>query len=216
MVNNYDAVIRSLSDFILANAPAGGEHELARIRLSLEQGRPQDYIGIEFRPTENTGCTLYVRVVSPDGSWCSSLQTDAEGNEWSSYKVACEVSWASWGSADLSTTQQRLAVMTNVARFACEVERAFPDVFHRMDATAAEVAERQARFAKDRAARELTELVKAHAKGMKVGQERIVPLFGFDFRGVCPLTVERAEAGRSFKYRATATSTDGFAFTREA
>ncbi len=51
---------------------------------------------------------------------------------------------------------------------------------------------------------------------MKVGQEKIVPVPGADFTTVCPVEVERIEGGRQFKYRATATSREGFAFVRTA
>jgi hypothetical protein len=216
MVNNYDDVLLALSNFILTNAPAGGERELARMAFDIERGSRKDFFGIDFRPTDDTSCTLYVRVVSPDGTWCSSRQLDSESNEWSSFKVTCEVSWASFGSGDLVTTQRRLALMTAVTRFACEIERAFPNVFHRMDATASEVQVRKAKLVKDRAKNQVIDLIKKNAKGMKVGQEKIVPVFGADFREICPFDVDRVDVGRSFKYRATATSTDGFAFVRVA
>ncbi len=216
MVNNYDATLRALAAFILANAPAGAPREMARLQANLDAGTVQDYISLEFRPTEDTGCTLYVRVEAPDGRWTSKRMEDAEGNEWSTYHVRCEVSWSSWGSADTKVCQRRLAVMTETLRFACEVERAFPDVFHSMDATAEQVQQRKATLVKERAKNLVVELVKKSAKGMKVGQEKIVPVFGSDFTQVCPVEVEREECGRRFKYHATATSTDGFAFTRVA
>jgi hypothetical protein len=214
MVNNYDATIRALATFILTNAPVGAPRDLACLEADLAEGRVQDYICLEFRPTEDTGCTLYVRVAPPDGRWTSKYMEDSEGNQWSAYRVKCDVSWSSWGSADIKVCQRRLAVMTETLRFACEVERAFPDVFHSMDATAEEVQLRKAELVKERAKGRLAELVKSHAKGMKIGQEKTIKLS----ESLVPseADVERSECGRSFKYHAKVVGVDTFHFTRVA
>ncbi len=214
MVNNYAATLRALAAFILANAPAGAEREMARLKANLDAGITQDYISLEFRPTEDTGCTLYVRVEAPDGRWTSKRIEDDHGNEWSAYRVRCDVSWASWGSADTKVCQRRLAVMTETCRFACEVERAFPDVFHSLDATVEQVLTRKALLVKERAKNRLADLVKSHAKGMKVGQEKTIKLS----ESLVPseAEVERSECGRSFKYHAKVVGADTFHFTRVA
>jgi hypothetical protein len=214
MVNNYNATLRALAAFVLANAPAGAPREMARLQANLDADQVQDYLSLEFRPTEDTGCTLYVRVEAPDGRWTSKRLEDSEGNEWSAYKVRCEVSWSSWGSADTKVCQRRLAVMTEALRFACEVERAFPDVFHSMDATAEEVQLRKAMLIKERAKNRLAELVKSHARGMKVGQEKTIKLS----ESLVPseAEVERSECGRNFKYHAKVVGADTFHFTRVA
>jgi hypothetical protein len=216
MINDYEAMVRALYSFILGNAPAGAARELARVRENLDAGNLRDWISLEFRPTEDTGANLYVRIESPEGKYGTTRLVDSEGNEWSAWRVRCEVSWASWGTADLDTCQRRVDVMNATIAFARQIEAAFPNVFHSLDATAVEVQLRNAARARERAKAQVTEFVKLHAKGMKVGQEKIVPVPEADFQPVCPLEVEREECGRRFKYRATATSREGFSFVRLA
>jgi hypothetical protein len=225
MNDNYDAVLLALSTFIVDNAPAGAEREVVRMRANLAEGRPTyigfdfrptDYISLDFRPTRDTGCQLYVRVESPEGKYDTKRIMDEEGNRWHAYVVKCEVSWASWGSASVETSQRRLAVMTEVTRFACEVERAFADVFYRLDQTVEQIRANEAYQAERRIIQTVTDAVKNNAKGMKVGQQKIVPVPGADFTSVCPIEVERHWDGRAFKYRATAVAKEGFVFTRVA
>jgi len=125
MVNNYDAVLACINAFLIANAPPGAERDLARVKRQLDAGDPSAFIGIEFRPTDDVGAQLYVRVDDPNGRFDSARIMDAEGNRWYAYVVRCEVSWASWGSSDVATCQRRVACMAEVVRFAAEVERAF-------------------------------------------------------------------------------------------
>jgi hypothetical protein len=216
MVNDYDATVRALYDFVLGNAPTGAARELARMRANLDAGNLGDWISLDFRPTEDTGCTLYVRVEPADGRYSASRLEDSEGNEWSAWRVRCEASWASWGSADLDTCQRRVDVMNATIAFARSIEAAFPNVFHSLDATAVEVQQRKADLVKERAKNQVISLVKSCAKGMKVGQEKVVAVANADFQPVCPIEVEREECGRRFKYRATATSREGFSFVRLA
>lgn len=217
MVNDYDTTVRALHAFILANCPAGGyNRDLERLRLALEEGKPLDWVSVDLKPYEGTGAILYVRLDPATGRFSSSRSKDAEGNEWSSYKVCCEVSWPSWGADGLDIVQKRLDVMNATLAFAKAIEAAFPNVINRLDATAAEVQLREVMLAKERAKRQVIDFVKLHAKGMKVGQEKIVPVPTADFTKVCPIEVEREECGRRFKYRAEATSLEGFSFVRLA
>jgi hypothetical protein len=152
MVNDYDATVRALHAFILANCPAGGyNRDIERIRLALEEGKPLDWISVDFRPVEGTGATLYVRLDPSTGRFSSSHTKDAAGNEWSSYRVCCEVSWPSWGADGLDMVQKRLDVMNATLGLARAIEAAFPNVINRMDATAAEVQLREAMLNKERA-----------------------------------------------------------------
>ncbi len=204
MLNNHDETLTTLARFLVDNAPPGADRELARLKADLVAGEIPDYFSLEFRPTSDTGAQLYVRVEGPDGSYHSSRVMDAEGNRWYAYRVKCEISWASWGSASTEVCQRRLAVMTEVTRFACEVERAFPDVFHRLDATAAEIKEQAKAHAKACAVEEIRRQVRALSKGMKVGNTKsffVGPKF--DLADVGEVQVERTEGGRTFKYNAS-------------
>jgi len=216
MIDHYEATVRDLYAFIIANAPPGAEREVARAQVELDERQTRDYLSLEFRPSNDTGCHLYVRIEPPDGRWTDSRHVDSEGNEWSSYRVRCDVSWASWGSADLDTCQRRLDVINATMAFARAIEAAFPNVFHRMDATAQEVAERKERHAKKRAKHTVIDLVRKHAKGLKVGQERFVVAPPEGIMPIGSVEVEREECGRRFKYCATVTATQGFYFTRVA
>lgn len=203
MLNNYEATVTALCVYVLANAPAGAGRDLGDLSHRLTTGNTPDYLHFEFRPSQDVGCTLYVRVESPDGKYDRSRVIDAEGNRWYAYVVKCEVSWSSWGSADVATCQRRLACMTEVTRFACDLERAFSETFHRLDATAAEIAAQNASFAKQNAEAEIKRQVLANAKGMKVGQSKSFCLPPtFDLTGVDKVQVERSEGGRKFKYEA--------------
>lgn len=218
MNDNYVATVRLLLQFLVANAPAGAERELKRLAYMLEQPEPTTtYISMEFRPTDDTSCQMYVRL---DGSlrerFSDRRLVDAEGNQWCSFKVKCEVSWPSWGSCDVGLAQRRLALMTEVARFAAEVEAAFPETFHRMYRTAAEVAEDKKQAELNHAKNTIAELVRKNAKGMKVGQTKRIEASLEDFVPVGLVEVERHEAGKTFKYRAEANATRAFYFERLA
>jgi hypothetical protein len=203
MLNNYDATLTALAAFLVANAPRGADRDLIRLQDQLGRGEAPDYMHLEFKPAQDVGCTLYVRVESPEGKYDRNRIMDEAGNRWYAYAVKCEVSWASWGSGDVLTTQRRLACMTEVTRLACEVERVFSAVFHRLDATAAEIAEQEAKYKKQAAEQEVKRL--AHAKGMKVGETKSVGIDSkFDLKGLGEVQVERKESGRTFKYSASA------------
>ena len=144
---------------------------------------------------------------------------DAEGNEWYAYKVRCEVSWASWGSADVSTCQRRLACMTATLRLAADIERTFPDTFHLLSRTAAQIAEDKIRAEENRAKQRIVDLVKKNARGLKVGAQRLVPNSvdgGSSFVPVGRVEVDDYYNGKSFKFCAYVTSPDAFYFTRVA
>lgn len=221
MIDNHDAVRDSLVRFLIAEAPPGAERDVENLRRRLEAKCLNDYIGLEFRPTQDVSCQLYVRVQGLESAYGSTRVEDAEGNLWHAYKVRCEVSWPTWGSDSVEVCQRRLALMTEVTRFACEVQRAFPHAFHELVQTAAEREAYRLDGIKMRATSRVVELVKKNAKGMKVGQERIVPTpDGTDLLEVlgtyAVVPVERSEAGRTFKYRAVVTATTAFSFTRVA
>lgn len=205
MLNNYDETLKRLAAFIIENAPAGAARDLARMRQDVAAGYLRDWHGVEFKPTDDVGATLYVRVEGPESKYGSTRIMDAEGNRWYAYVVRCEVTWASWGSADLPTCQRRIACMAEVARFAAEVEREFAGVFHRLDATAAEIAEAKEAAARLAAEAAVKSAVLAASKGMKVGQTKSVVVDAkHDLTKLDEVLVERKESGRTFKYSASA------------
>jgi len=199
MLNNYGETLSALNAFVILNAPAGAERELQRLDVM----EPCDYINLEFRPSQDIGCQLYIRTEGPEGRYGNTRIEDADGNLWYAYRVKCEVSWSSWGASPIEVTQRRLALMTEVTRFACEVERAFPDIFHQLSQTSAERDAQAVRNAKSRAIAAVESAVLANAKGMKVGQTKSV-VVGTDVSPVdSEVLVERKEGGRTFKYSAS-------------
>jgi len=212
MVNNYSATLKDIARFLCNFAPAGAERDVNRLHADLAADSVTPYMSFEFRPTPDVGCSLYVRLEAPEGRGGSKRVEDEEGNLWHSYMVKCEVSWPSWGTDNLETCQRRLALMTEVTRFACEVERAFPETYHDLWQTKAQREEYAVECAKKRAEAKIRQLVKENAKGMKVGQERRVDGDVPDFAGF--VEVERVEAGRVFKYSVIGTNYGAICFTR--
>ena len=198
MLNNYDATVTALAAFLVANAPPGADRDLIRLQDQLGRGEVPDYMHLEFKPARDVGCTLYVRVESPEGRFDRERIMDAEGNRWYAYVVKCEVSWASWGSGDVLTTQRRLACMTEVTRFACDLERVFSTVFHRLDATKAEIEAQDAKYKKQAAEAAVRDAVLKNAKGVKVGQSKSVVVDAkYDMTNVGEVIVTRQEGGRT-------------------
>jgi hypothetical protein len=196
MLNNYDETLSALSAFVILNAPAGAERDLQRVDVM----EPSDYINLEFCG-EDTQCQLYLRLEGADGSYCASRVEDADGNTWRAYRLKVEVSWPSWGSGRVEVCQRRLALMTEVLRFACEIERAFPDVYHHLSQTKAERDAQAIVFAKNRAIEAIKAAVIANSKGVKVGQSKsVVVSANLDLTHVGEVVVERKDAGRIFKY----------------
>lgn len=202
MDNNYAATLRSLAAFLVANAPVGAELEVNRLQALLAAGETTNYFALIFRPTQDTGAQLYVNLRGREQAYGGTRVEDEEGNLWYVYTVQCEVSWASWASVTLDVCQRRLAVMTEVTRFAAEVQRAFPDEFYDLVQTK---AEREALKA-DNAARANVAaakgLVLANVKGMKVGQSKSVACTD-SLKSFAEIEVERSEGGRCFKYIAS-------------
>ncbi len=203
MLNNYDAKLKDLARYLVNFAPAGAEREVNHVHAQLAAGNVPGYFGFEFRPAQDVGCTLYVRVEGPEGRYGNTRIEDAEGNLWYAYQVKCEVSWASWGADNIVTTQRRLALMTEVTRFACEVERAFPEVFHHLSQTKAERDALAINNAKLRVLDAIKKAVVANSKGMKVGQSKSA-VVDMDVSSIKEaVIVEHVAAGRSFKYSAS-------------
>ncbi len=203
MLNNYDETLKRLAAFVIENMPAGAERERDRLVYCLANDGLSDYISLEFRPSQDVGCQLYIRAEGPAGRYGNSRIEDAEGNLWYAYMVKCEVSWSSWGASPIEVTQRRLALMTEVTRFACEVERAFSTVFHHLSQTKAERDALAISNAKLRVLDAIKKAVINNSKGMKVGQNRsaVVDMDVAHIKG--EVLVERFEAGRNFKYSAS-------------
>lgn len=201
--NNYDGMLRDLARYLVNFAPSGAAREVNRLHAALTRGDDlSDYFSFEFRPSDDVSCTLYVRAQGPDGKYGNTRIEDEEGNLWYAFVVKCEVSWPTWGADDLQTTQRRLALMTEVTRFACQVEREFAGVFHNLSQTKAERDALAISNAKNRAKAVVERAVLANVKGMKVGQGKVVAVDG-DVSQVTFLDVTRTEGGRTFKYTAS-------------
>lgn len=213
--DNHDATVAALTKFILDNGPEGAERDFLRLR----EGYTTFPLYVEFRRNEpcNASCCLSVRL-DPVGPWEGTF--DEEGNRWRRFQVKTEVNWPTYGSSDVVETQHRLALMTEVCRFAAAIQAAFPQEVCHLTQTAADVAERKERAAKERAKQRVVELIKFNAKGMRVGQERRLEANGTDpdfdaTLGDFHVIWKRANGGE-VKYLAMVTATRAFYFTRVA
>lgn len=210
MLDNYNSTVRALTQFLIANAPAGAEREIARLQSTLDADEVPNYISLEFRPVQDVQASLYVSL----GKWGGKRIEDEEGNVWYQYELTCEVSWPTWGSSDVATCQRRLALMTEVTRFAADVQSRFNEPVLHLSQTKAKREEQARHFATQAARKRVETLMRNNIKGLRVGQERRVePAHGEpDFLPVG--RVEYSAAGRTYTTEVTATR--AFYFTRTA
>lgn len=211
MLDNYDSTIRALSQFLIVNAPAGAEREVARLQATLDAGGVPGFISLEFRPEQDVQASLYISF----GKWGGKHIEDAEGNSWYEYNLTCEVSWPTWGSSDVVTCQRRLALMTAICRFAAEVQAKFNEPLLHLSQTKAQREEAKENTRRSLAMRRVEALVRNNAKGMRVGQERQIEASvdgQGDFLPVGKLTFSRADR----HYTAHVTATRAFSFMRTA
>jgi len=202
MVNNYTAMLKDLARYLVNFAPAGAEREINRLYALQATIDPTNYFALEFRPTQDTGAQLYVNLRGRDGDYGSTRVEDAEGNLWYVYTVQCSVSWATWGSDTVDVCQRRLAVMTQVVRFASDIEREFSGEFYELFQTKAQCDQRKNEYASRANLSAVEALVLSHVKGMKVGQSKSVGCTD-SIKPWGTLEVRRLEGGRIFKYQAS-------------
>ncbi len=207
-MNDYETTVLALARFVVENAPDGAERDLEVVRWDVDHDKPRPYISLEFR-RERSSAHLYVEFdcLKHDG------YDDEEGNRWHDYNVEAKVSWPSWGSDDVATCQARLALMTEVVRFAAAIQAKFPDVVRKLVSTK---AERDARQTKARVER----LIQANCKGMRVGQEKFIPSEtdgGSRFVPIGAVEVTSTAAdGSQRRYTTHVTGPEAFYFTRRA
>lgn len=209
MVDNYNATLRALLAFLVANAPEGAERDVARLQYHLDSTEEApNYIHLEWR-RPNATATLYIEI----GKFGGKKSVDEEGNTWHEYELTAQVSWPSYGSDDVVTCQARLALMTEIVRLAAEVQRAFAGPIHHLSMTKAEKEERDRHFAEVQAKNRIATLILNNIKGLSVGQQRRIEADGPDFGLVGEVTVNAAN-GR--KYTTHVTATRAFYFMRVA
>jgi hypothetical protein len=172
--DNYRSTHQAIASRVLANplAAAAASHYAERLTdWAAGQGdlSAWSYLNIEFRRAD-TNCDLTVRLDAKDSF---SRDTDEQG-EWRSYTVRCEINWPSHGSAAVATSMARLHLYQQVAMLAAEIEAEFGgrNEIHHLVATAAEIAERDAKRAADKRAAKIRDLVEANRRNLRVGSER--------------------------------------------
>lgn len=218
MIDNYSETTRALYEYILAKAPKGAERSLASIKAELDRD-PAVFLGsmyLDFMPTNDTGANLHVMIGRVPTLAGRGLESDSEGNLWGTFKVSCKVSWPSWGEGGLEISQRRVNVMNDVIDFARGIEMTFHESFHQLMCTKTELDKRALETLKNQAIDAISDIVRSNCNGMKVGEEKIMPIPGADYTMLEDFDVERWANGRRFKYRASATSREGFSFVRVA
>lgn len=218
MIDNYSKTTRALYEYILAKAPEGAERSLASIKAALDHD-PTVLLGsvyLDFRPSDDTGASLHVMIGRVPTQTGRGFESDSEGNLWSTFKVTCKVSWPTWGEGGLEISQCRVNIMNDVIDFARGIEMTFHESFQQLMCTKAELDKRALETLKNKAIDAVSDIVRSNCNGMKVGEEKIMPIPGADYTMLEDFDVERWVNGRRFKYRASATSREGFSFVRVA
>ena len=179
--DNYSSTLKDIAAFILTWGPEGirpsDRGSLERVRL----GESENLHGVEFRRTDAEGneasCDLYVDL----DVWNDRVRfDDAEGNIWREVSGArVRVSWSSWGSMEVDIASFRLALMVEVSEFAKRLKAEFSAPVYQLVATAAQRAQQTEEFRKAELVRLARSAVQTHdvtRKGMRVGDERVLPL----------------------------------------
>lgn len=217
---------RMLLDLVKSSAPEGVQtRSFGTLERCVEERQPAPYVTLEFERDNGkhrASVTLYVKLENAEGRFSYGTVKDDDGNVWAAEVYRTEVNYPCHGSCDVATLQFRLALLTEVARFAAEVERTLAGTWHTLVETASERRTREDQRAKNGAKSRIEGIVKSNAKGMKVGQTKRIEAWqhaggkGEDFLPIGEVEVERHEGGRVLKYRAEVNATKAFYFTRVA
>jgi hypothetical protein len=213
MIDNYDDTMKALCRYLMFNAPHGAERDQRSIQTSLNNDEIPSYISLEFRREDGDSCVLYVRLNALDGDYGGTI--DEDGNRWHISKISCAVSWPSYGSADVKTSQRRLDLMQEVTCFAGRIEACYSTPLYHMTQTYAEIESQKNKWATERAVSEVRRLVELNSKGLKLGDGKTV--YSGTLKEHKPLgavEVVRTVGCRNFKYTAYFTSNEGFNFVR--
>jgi len=174
------AAIRTAAKMILESPLAVGMYSGSRASLeALATTDSPSYINVDLRlsgETLNTSCTLCFK-------W-DSLNYDADvhedGSTWRTYKTLCEVNWPSHGSCSPAVAKERMDFYAQCIELAAAIESATVrqvEICVRTpeEQKAAEEATR-IRIAEQKLNRALREAADVVRKGMRVNQDRSVPM----------------------------------------
>jgi hypothetical protein len=120
-----------------------------------------------------TDCSLEVRCEYAGGRYAGEAEADAEGNEWTQFRVWCEVNFPCHGSSAPAAVLARCALYTEVAMLAAEIDAELggQEVW-RMTRTAAQAAEAKAKAEAEKVQQAVVRLLDANRKHMKVAAEK--------------------------------------------
>lgn len=163
MVDNFAEQLNALRRFIQANHPGATPRSLEYLEHS------EVYFPLEFR-REHVSCTLYIEL----DSFAAESFMDDEGNRWRKVSLKAQPSWSSYGSVSVSDARLFVQLVGDVTEFAAKLLETFSEPFVRMVETAQEIADRKAKAAVDKCRGDVIAMMRANAKGMRVGQERRV------------------------------------------
>lgn len=197
MLDNFNETLNAIRRFIYANVPDGvNERQLEDIE------RQSSFFSLDFR-RHDASCTLYIEL----DSFASESFLDARGDRYRSIKLSATPSWPSYGSVDFERAGRFIALLSEVNIFAYKLLKAFPEPIVKLIETAEQAAERRQRAAEDSSVHQVRSLIRANAKGMRVGQERRieVPAGAPDLLPVGSVAVD--DAGRHYTTNVTATRT---------
>lgn len=131
------------------------------------------FLNVDFRRA-GTDVTLTVSI-DTDYTSLRSERTDGDGNIYAQGALKVQVNWPCHGSVSPATAIARLHLMQEVALLASEIEATIGDIKVRwITETASQVAERKAKEGKERIDRKVREVVKAHKKGIRKGNDVVI------------------------------------------
>lgn len=182
LFDNLAATRQIVADHIINSMPVAlFQNSLEELHLMGSGESTRDYIRIEFRSTLQDGSKLGIPAscelcITFFDSFGSNTVMDAEGNSWGIFEPEIQVSWPTWGSANLEVTKFRLDLMNAVAKLGESVRELFPSRTMKMMHTASELREFEAKKLERENHLAATSLVHANRNRMRVGQERQLSL----------------------------------------
>jgi hypothetical protein len=182
LFDNLAATRQIVADHIINNMPVAlSQNSLEELRLMSSGESTRDYIRIEFRSTLQDGSKLGIPAscelcITFFDSFGSNTVVDAEGNWWGIFEPEIQVSWPTWGSANLEVAKFRLDLMTAVAKLGESTRELFPSRTMKMLHTASAIRESEAKKLERANHLAATSLVHANRNRMRVGLERQLSL----------------------------------------
>lgn len=153
--------IATVAKAILANPPSSlTERSRTRLEKVGEGGDKSETLWLTFERDADCQCDL---TVSIDTGEHIDPTTDANGDEWQSFRICVTINWSLYGSVSPSIAMSRANFYTLVSQYGFALEMAFP----RLDVKVS-TAEERAAWVRHQDEWKLREILEERTKGMRV------------------------------------------------